>query len=131
MFNKVNQLNLQDCVLFTGKVNDGELKSYYLVSKNFALTSYHEGFCVPLVEAMSMKIPIVVYNSTAVSDTVGDAGIVWDELDTNLFASTFNEIVINEDAYYFLGEAGWRRYLNNFTNEIIGKKFLSLVCEFL
>ena len=131
LFNKVNQLNLQDCVLFTGKVNDEELKSYYLVSKIFALTSYHEGFCVPLVEAMSMKIPIVVYNSTAVSDTVGNAGIVWEDLDTNLFASTFNEIIINEDAYFFLGEAGRRRYLNNFTNEIIGENFLSLVCEFL
>jgi glycosyltransferase involved in cell wall biosynthesis len=129
--NKVIQLNLQDCVLFAGKVNDEELKSYYLIAKIFALTSYHEGFCVPLVEAMSMKIPVVVYNSTAVSDTVGDGGIVWNELDADLFATTFNEIASNEDAYFFLGEAGWRRYLNNFTNEIIGKKFLSLVSEFL
>jgi glycosyltransferase involved in cell wall biosynthesis len=129
--NKVSQLNLQDRVLFTGKVNDEELKSYYLVSKIFALTSYHEGFCVPLVEAMSMKIPVVVYNSTAVSDTVGGAGIVWDDLDSSLFASTFNEIIINEEAYYFLGEAGWRRYLNNFTNEIIGGNFLELVSDFL
>lgn len=131
LFDKINQLNLQNQVLLTGKVNDEELKSYYLVSKIFALTSYHEGFCVPLVEAMSMKIPIVVYDSTAVSDTAGGAGIVWDELDTGLFAATFNEIVFNEDAYFFLGEAGWRRYLNTFTNEIIGKKFLNLVCEFL
>jgi glycosyltransferase involved in cell wall biosynthesis len=129
--NKVSQLNLQDCVLFTGKVNDEELKSYYLVSKIFALTSYHEGFCVPLVEAMSMKIPIVVYNSTAVSDTAEGTGIVWDDLDTSLFASTFNEIIVNEEAYYCLGEAGWRKYINNFTNEIIGKKFLRLVSEFL
>jgi glycosyltransferase involved in cell wall biosynthesis len=128
---KVSQLNLQGCVLFTGKVSDEELKSYYLVSKIFALTSYHEGFCVPLVEAMSMKIPIVAYNSTAISDTVGNAGIVWDELSADLFGSTFNEIISNEEAYYFLGEAGWRRYLNNFTNEIIGEKFLSSVCEFL
>jgi glycosyltransferase involved in cell wall biosynthesis len=129
--NKVSLLNLQDCVLFTGKVNDEELKSYYLVSKIFALTSYHEGFCVPLVEAMSMKIPVVVYNSSAVSDTVGGAGIVWDDLDTDLFASTFDEIISNEDAYYFLGETGRRRYLNNFTGEIIRNKFLSLICEFL
>jgi glycosyltransferase involved in cell wall biosynthesis len=128
---KVIQLNLQDCVIFTGKINDEELKSYYLVSKIFALTSYHEGFCVPLVEAMSMKIPIVVYNSTAISDTADSAGIVWDELSTDLFASAFNEIMLNEEAYYFLGETGWRRYLASFTNEIVGKNFLNLICEFL
>jgi len=128
---KVSQLNLQDCILFTGKVSDEELKSYYLVSKIFALTSYHEGFCVPLVEAMSMKIPIVAYRSTAISDTVDNAGILWDELGADLFGSTFNEIISNEETYYFLGETGWRRYINNFTNEIIGKKFLNSVCEFL
>jgi glycosyltransferase involved in cell wall biosynthesis len=131
LYDKINKLNLQDCVLFTGKVNDEQLKSYFLVSKIFALISYHEGFCVPLVEAMSMKIPIVAYNSTAVSDTVGDGGIIWEDLDTDLIATTFNEIIINEDAYFYLGEAGWRRYLNNFTNEIIGKQFLNLICEFL
>jgi len=78
-----------------------------------------------------MKIPVVAYNSTAVSDTVGNAGVLWDDLNTDLIAATFNEIIVSEETYFYLGEAGWRRYRNNFTNEIIEKKFLNLICEFL
>jgi len=129
--NIMRVLNLKDHILFTGKVNDEQLKAYFLVSKIFALISYHEGFCVPMVEAMSMKIPIVAYNSTAVSDTIGAAGIVWEDLDADLFAAAFNEIIAEEEVYFYLGETGWRRYRDNFTGEIIEKKFLSLICEFL
>ena len=128
---KVRYLNLEDSIVFTGKVNDEQLKSYLLVSKIFALTSYHEGFCLPLVEAMSMKIPVVTYGSTAIADTVGNGGIVWGDLDINLIATAINEIVINEDAYFFIGEAGWRRYKNNFTNKIIKEKFLSVIGKYL
>jgi len=107
------------------------LKSYFLVSKIFTLTSYHEGFCLPLVEAMSMKIPVIAYSSTAVPDTVGNGGIVWEDLDINLIAITINEIVTSKDAYFFLGEAGWRRYKDNFTNKIIKEKFLGAVRKYL
>ena len=129
--NKVRYLNLEDFIVFTGKINDEQLKSYFLVSKIFALTSYHEGFCIPLVEAMSMKTPVIAYDSTAVTDTVGNGGIVWEDLDSNLIATTINEIVINEDAYFFLGEAGWRRYKDNFTNKIIKENFLNTVNKIL
>ena len=129
--NKINLLNLEDCIVLTGKVDNRELKSYFLVSKIFSLTSYHEGFCVPLVEAMSMKIPVVAYGSTAVFDTVGDAGIVWEEIDNILFAATFDEIVRSEEIYFYLGEAGYRRYKNNFDNKIIKARFLDLIGKFL
>ncbi|MBA7468435.1 D-inositol-3-phosphate glycosyltransferase [subsurface metagenome] len=128
---KVRYMNLENSVIFTGKVNDEQLKSYFLVSKIFTLTSYHEGFCVPLVEAMSMKIPVIAYGSTAVTDTVGNGGIVWEDLDINLIAATINEIISDRDTYFFLGEAGRRRYKNNFTNEIIEENFLSTVRKYL
>jgi glycosyltransferase involved in cell wall biosynthesis len=129
--NKINYFNLENCVILAGKVNDKELKSYFLVSKIFALTSYHEGFCVPLVEAMSMKIPVVAYGSTAVVDTVGSGGLVWEDIDKFLFAATFDEIVNSIESYYSLGEAGHGRYINNFDNKIIKAKFLDLIGNFL
>jgi len=128
---KVRYMNLENSVVFTGKVNDEQLKSYFLVSKIFTLTSYHEGFCLPLVEAMSMKIPVIAYGSTEVPDTVGNGGIVWEDLDIHLIAITINEIVTSEDVYFFLGEAGWRRYKNNFTNKIIKENFLGAVRKYL
>ena len=41
----------------------------------FVSMSEHEGFCVPLVEAMICDTPIVAYSSTAVPFTLGEAGI--------------------------------------------------------
>jgi glycosyltransferase involved in cell wall biosynthesis len=128
---KVRSLNLEDYILFTGKVNDEQLKSYFLISNIFALTSYHEGFCLPLVEAMSMKIPVIAYGSAAVADTVDNGGIVWEDLDINLIAMTINEIINSKDAYFFLGEAGWRRYKDNFTNKIVKEKFLNIIGKYL
>ena len=80
---------------------------------------------------MSMKIPVIAYGSTAVTDTIGNGGIAWGGLDINLIANTINEVVTSEDTYFFLGEAGWRRYKNNFTNKIIKEKFLSAVRKYL
>lgn len=129
--NKINFFNIEDCIILTGKVDNRELKSYLLISKIFALTSYHEGFCVPLVEAMNMKIPVVTYGSTAVIDTVSSGGIVWEDIDNILFAATFDEIVSSEESYFYLGEAGHRRYINNFDNKKIKAKFLDLIGKLL
>ena len=128
---KVRYMDFENSIIFTGKISNEQLKSYFLVSSIFVLTSYHEGFCVPLVEAMSMKIPVIAYGSTAVTDTVGDGGIVWEDLDTDLIAITINEIVTSKDVYFFLGEAGWRRYKDNFTNKIIKEIFLSAIGKYL
>jgi len=131
LYDRVRYIGFDNSIVFTGKVNDEQLKSYFLIAKIFALTSHHEGFCLPLVEAMSMKIPVIAYGSTAVADTIGDGGIVWGDLDINLIASTINEVVTSEDVYFFLGEAGWRRYKNNFTNKIIKEIFLSVIGKYL
>jgi len=128
---KLKFMDFENSIIFTGKVSDEQLKSYFLISSVFALTSYHEGFCVPLVEAMSMKIPVIAYGSTAVTDTVGDGGIVWDDMDADLFAVTINEIITDRNAYFFIGEAGWRRYRENFTNKIIKENFLTVVGKYL
>ncbi len=129
--NKISLLELENCIILTGKVSSKELKSYFLISKIFSMTSYHEGFCVPLVEAMSMKIPVVTYGSTAMVDTVGSSGIVWEDIDKLLFAATFNEINSSEESYFYFGEAGYGRYVNSFNNKIIKAKFLDLIGEFL
>ncbi|HKO99194.1 MAG TPA: glycosyltransferase family 4 protein [Pyrinomonadaceae bacterium] len=117
-------LKVDKSVVFTGEVSDEELKSYYTTAHVFAITSEHEGFCVPLVEAMSMKIPIVAYASSAIPGTVKGAGLVWSEKNPYLLAESINSIVMRRGVSKSLGEMGWRRYAQNFTNEKIRSKFL-------
>ncbi|PMB19555.1 hypothetical protein CEN45_18835, partial [Fischerella thermalis CCMEE 5198] len=124
---KVKDLGLQESVIFTGAVSAEALKSYYLVSNIFMTTSEHEGFCVPLVEAMAMKLPIVAYGSTAIPYTVGKAGLVWDKPDPYLLAGSVDCIARDEFVSASLGEMGWRRYKEIFTNEQIETKFIEVI----
>jgi glycosyltransferase involved in cell wall biosynthesis len=71
----VRQLQLED-VFFTGKITDSELAAYYHVADLLLCMSEHEGFNVPLVEAMHADVPILAYNSTSIPYTLGNAGVV-------------------------------------------------------
>ncbi len=74
--NLVARLGLKD-VIFAGRVNDNQLVAYYQLTDIFLCMSEHEGFCVPLIEAMHFQKPIVSYNSTAIADTLGNSGVVF------------------------------------------------------
>jgi glycosyltransferase involved in cell wall biosynthesis len=124
-------LNVDHAVIFTGEVSDEALKSYYSLAHVFMITSEHEGFCVPLVEAMSMKIPIVGYGLAAIPGTVKDAGLLWNEKNPYLLAESINSIVKDNGVSESLGEMGWQRYAQNFTNERIRSKFLDAMSGLL
>ena len=121
------RLNMASNVIFTGEVSDGALKALYLASHVFMITSDHEGFCVPLVEAMAMKVPIVGYASSAIPETLGTAGLVWDERNPYLLAESINSIVNDPPVCESLRSMGWRRYLQYFTNKRIEAAFLSAI----
>jgi glycosyltransferase involved in cell wall biosynthesis len=127
----VKYLKLQERVVFTGEVSDSELKAYYRVADVFMMTSEHEGFCVPLVEAMSMGVPIVAYGSSAIPGTVDGVGLVWAERDPYLLAESVNSIVTNRRVGEALGEMGLRRYEQHFTNERIKGEFLEAIYKVL
>jgi glycosyltransferase involved in cell wall biosynthesis len=112
-------LVIENSVLFVGEASDSELKSYYLLSSAFAIASEHEGFCVPLVEAMSMKVPAIAYASSAIPATIGGAGLLLSERDPRLMAQALDSLIRNEQLNFDLGLMGWRRYERNFSNDRI------------
>lgn len=75
----VREFRLKDAVEFVGSVHDTELKAFYKESDIYLCMSEHEGFCLPLLEAMSFDLPVVAYSATAVPETVGDGGILLTE----------------------------------------------------
>ena len=74
------RLSLQDAVTFTDRVSLNALRTYYEASDLFLYASRHEGFGVPLVESMYFGVPILAYNATAVPETLGDCGVLFDKL---------------------------------------------------
>ena len=69
------ELNLQG-VWRTGRVSDRQLAAFYRLADVFVTMSEHEGFCVPLLEAMSFEVPIVARSWGAIPETLGDAGVL-------------------------------------------------------
>jgi glycosyltransferase involved in cell wall biosynthesis len=57
------------------------LCAYYREADTFVSLSEHEGFGVPLLEAMKFDLPVVAYDAAAIGETVGDAGVLLHERD--------------------------------------------------
>jgi glycosyltransferase involved in cell wall biosynthesis len=68
---------LPERFLFTGQVNDWELAAYYRSASVYLSLSEHEGFCVPVLEAMAAGVPVFASDSSAVGETLGGAGVTW------------------------------------------------------
>jgi hypothetical protein len=77
----VDQLGLRDAVTFTGPLSDSELVGAMAASDVFVLTSRHEGFGVPVLEAMTLGLPVVANAAGALPEIVGDAGVLVDATD--------------------------------------------------
>jgi glycosyltransferase involved in cell wall biosynthesis len=92
----VRDLRLDD-VVFTGHVDDDELAACYGVSHLFLCLSEHEGFCVPLQEAMHFSLPVVAYDAGAVRETLRGGGVLLREKRPEEVAELVYQI-LHEDA---------------------------------
>lgn len=81
----VDRLGLTD-VTITGEVPAATLAAAYRRADAFVCLSRHEGFGVPLVEAMTFGVPIVAWDVAAVGEVVGDAGVLLDSPSPTLVA---------------------------------------------
>ncbi len=70
------ELGLADAVHHGEGLTDGELAAWYADADVFVCLSLHEGFCIPLLEAMQAGTPIVALDAGAVGETLADAGIL-------------------------------------------------------
>ena len=81
------RLGVADAVVMDGGLTpDRTLGDLYAGASVFVCASEHEGFCVPLVEAMAFSLPILAHASGAVAETVGAAGIVTTDRDPLVWA---------------------------------------------
>ena len=80
-------------VIFPGHTTFAQILAYYRTADLFLCQSEHEGFCVPLVEAMHFEKPIVAFDSSAVGETLGEAGILLQEKDPVLTAAVMDQVI--------------------------------------
>ncbi|MBI4507112.1 MAG: glycosyltransferase family 4 protein [Chloroflexi bacterium] len=80
-----------------GHVRPAELAAYYRAASIFVCLSAHEGFGVPLLEAMAAELPVVALAEAAVPETLGDAGVLARALDYALLAEVLDALVCDAD----------------------------------
>ena len=92
---------IADCgvsdVHFVGHVSNEELTAYYELADVFLCASEHEGFCVPIIEAFHMGVPVLAYAATAVPATMDGAGVLYTDKDPLAVAALINAVVDDLD----------------------------------
>jgi glycosyltransferase involved in cell wall biosynthesis len=88
-----DELGLADAVEMAGSVTHEELIAYYEACDVFLCLSNHEGFCVPLLESMYHRLPIVSYVSAAVPETVQQAGLILPDKEPARVAAAIHRVV--------------------------------------
>ena len=105
----IERLGLGGSVAFAGGVDDPALLAYYRAASCFISLSEHEGFGVPLLEAMRFRLPVVAYDAAAVGETVDSAAIVLHERDLAEAAEACAMVTDRPDLREQLVAAGERR----------------------
>jgi glycosyltransferase involved in cell wall biosynthesis len=121
-------LGIADRVVFTGPVD--RIGDHFRLADVFVTASRHEGFCMPVVEAMTCGVPVVSSSSTALPSTVGDAGMLFEPGDVDGLARALEGLLMDEGARRRLSEAGLER-ARMFSHERFDERLEKLTHELM
>lgn len=130
LYDYVQALGIADSVIFTGHIKFNEILAYYKIADVFLCMSEHEGFCVPLVEAMYFGVPIVAYNTSAIPNTLGGSGVL---LDTNepVAVAEAIEKVVREKEYRDSIIQEQKNRLRDFSHERVSTQLQEILQRFV
>jgi glycosyltransferase involved in cell wall biosynthesis len=109
IFNTIDDLNLQNDVVFTGYISDDDLPLLYNAADVFVYPSIYEGFGLPPLEAMACGTPVITSNTSSLPEVVGDAGILLDPMDIDGFANLIYAILFDEELRLTIVKKGLER----------------------
>jgi len=116
---RIRRYGLQGAVSIPGwswGVSDEDLRAYYRAARVFITCSRHEGFCVPLLESMFFRLPILARAGAAIPYTLGGAGMTFKDMDLPMLAEAVDELVNNQDLREAMVKKGLER-LEDFSPE--------------
>jgi glycosyltransferase involved in cell wall biosynthesis len=122
----VDDLGLRGAVTMESDLTAGQLAAEYRAADVFVSASAHEGFGVPLLEAMHHGLPVVAVGSAAIPETVGDAALLLGEADPVLLAGACHRVVGDAALRSRLVGAGHRR-LTEFDLADAERRFVAAV----
>ena len=122
------ELGVADAVRHGEHLSDAELAAWYADADVFVCLSEHEGFCIPLLEAMRAGLPIVAFGAGAVPETLGTAGILLDTKRPSVVASAVDRVRRDRALADDLVQAG-RRRLGDFSLPVTRRRFVEVLAR--
>jgi glycosyltransferase involved in cell wall biosynthesis len=130
---KVSKKGLEDCLEFCGRKIGDEKWAHYLGADVFCFPSHYvfESFGIVLLEAMMFELPVVSTAWRGIPSVVEDGvtGFLTGIKDPAAVASRLDRLLDNEQLRLEMGQAGRRRYLENFTIEMYVQNTSAVVLE--
>lgn len=88
---KAYELRL-DHVVYPGSIPPDQLRAFYQCASVFLCMSEHEGFGIPLMEAMAHGVPVLAFAAAAVPETMDGAGVLFREKRFDLLAELLDRV---------------------------------------
>ncbi|UCD90305.1 MAG: glycosyltransferase family 4 protein [Desulfobacterales bacterium] len=111
----IRHLGIGRWVTFTGRIDSNEYLRQYARASVAVIPSLYEGFGLPAGEAMACGIPVISTTGGALSEVVGDAGILVPPADHVALAEAITDVLDNPELAQKMGRAGYQRVHQFFT----------------
>lgn len=118
----IKELQLEGKVILPGYISEEELKGYFFNASAYIFPSLNEGFGLPVLEAFSFGLPVIISNQGALIEVAGNAALVLEENTKGALTSAMVQLLEDQQLRDELSKKG-RNRLNEFSTE---KFFLSL-----
>ncbi len=114
----VSSYHLQEQVHLTGRVSDEILWGYYKSADLFVCLSDHEGFGIPLIEASSIGLPVVAYDSSNIRYTLAGTGLLLSYKNSFDVAAVWQRLIAQPEWRYRLAQSQ-KANMSRFTFETL------------
>lgn len=113
---KVDKISLENYekandIIFTGYIDDIDLKAIYSDAIGFCYLSFYEGFGLPPLEAMSCKTPVIHSGVSSLTEVIGESGLVANPEDPHSIAEQMELLFLNPTLRNELASKGFEKSL--------------------
>lgn len=126
VIDEIERSRLTDRVLLAGHVSEEDLYGHYRAADAYVSFSEHEGFGVPLIEAMAFDVPVLAYDVSAIGDTLGSAGIKLRTTEPDELVGALHNL-FSDRAYRRQVVREQRRRLEFYDRDSVGRDFIEFV----
>lgn len=122
----VKKMNLDESILFLDYVSNKELASLIKNSISLVFPSLYEGFGMPIIEAMTLGVPVICSNTTSLPEVAGNAAFLFIPQDLGSIKNAIIQIITESDRRKHMIKKGYSRAQKYSDVQMMAKNYLEI-----